>query len=126
MGECRFENASGRSLDPWCAEHNRSAIQCLRWMRIELDEALVAERLAERHMNVERDEAIMDGLRYKRQRDEALSRVNRARAAASNLIGTERGLCRCCGAHAIQHDHDCPVPALQRALSWDREGGDDG
>lgn len=45
MGECRFVNATGQSIDPWCAEHNRSAILCLRWMRIERDEAL--RRLAE-------------------------------------------------------------------------------
>ena len=62
-----------------------------------------------------------------RERDEALGRVNRARAAASSLIGAERGLCRSCGrAHAIQHEYDCPVPALLRALHWESEGSDDG
>lgn len=31
MGEedCIFENSNGRTLDPWCVAHQRSAIRCL-------------------------------------------------------------------------------------------------
>ena len=34
------------------------------------------------------------------------------------LIDDERGLCRCCGgAHAIEHEDNCPVPHLIRLTS---------
>lgn len=43
MSECNFANSlRGRSLDPWCVTHDRSAVCCMR----ELREELVAERKA--------------------------------------------------------------------------------